>query len=76
VGLPLILAIPGVTGGALGTGFAIGAVIMNSRAARFDLPALPRALAMIGITAGFIVAYFVVGLLLIALIEPRSSAAG
>ena len=74
MGLPVILAIPVFAGGALGTGFTLGAILMNARAARLDLPALPRALAMVGVTLAFLVLYFVIAVILLTVIGPRSTA--
>jgi hypothetical protein len=60
VGLPLVLAIPGFTGGALGFGVAAAGVLVNARLARMEARAPVRLLALVASALGFILLYFVI----------------
>lgn len=58
--LPLVLAIPGVTGGALGFALGFGGAFANSRLARRSGSAPVRAGAMLGLSASLVVLYVIV----------------
>ncbi len=60
VGLPLVLAIPGFTGGVLGVVLAVAGVLVNGRLARRDVRAPIRMLALLASAMGFILLYFVI----------------
>lgn len=64
VGLPLVLAIPGFTAGALGFGMAVAGVLVNARLARMTARAPVRVLALVASAVGFIILYFVIAVLI------------
>lgn len=62
VGLPLVLAIPGFTGGLLGFCVAAAGVWVNAHLARMDARTPVRLLALAATALGFILLYFAIAL--------------
>jgi hypothetical protein len=60
VGLPLVLAIPGFTGGLLGFCVAAAGVVVNARLARMEVGTPARLLALVASALGFILLYFAI----------------
>ena len=67
--LPLVLAIPAVTGGILGFVLAFTGLYANTIAARSIDAAIPRAAAMLATTAAFLAIYVVAAVLLVQLLR-------
>lgn len=64
VGLPLVLAIPGFTGGLLGFGLAATGVLVNARLARAGTRAPVRLATLVASAFGFIVLYFAIAVVI------------
>ena len=72
VGIPLVLAVPGITGGALGIGLGIAGVFVNARLARAVARPSLRALSMIGASACLFGIYLAAAVALSLVIHPTT----
>jgi hypothetical protein len=73
VGIPLVLAIPGITGGALGFVFGFGGALGNARLARSAMRPPLRILSMVGLSACLAAIYLTVAVAVVTVVHPSGS---
>jgi hypothetical protein len=73
VGIPLLLAIPGITGGALGFALGFGGALGNARLARSAMHLPLRILSMVGLSVCLAVIYILVAVAVVTVVHPGGS---